>query len=84
LILKDTKSSTFFANVSFLRKLLKDVLQPNEVVNLKRGRDTVQCKNQCRRETKGVPEWQPVDTKTGFRMEVQKKRKEKKRKEIKE
>lgn len=45
----------FSSNAPFLRKLLKDVLHPDEVVNLERGRDIVQTKNQHRRKVKGSP-----------------------------
>ena len=45
----------FSSNAPFLRKLLKGVLHPNEVVNLERGSDIIQTENQHRREVKGSP-----------------------------
>lgn len=55
-ILSNTGSHKYMRLVhTFLRKLLKDVLHPDEVVNLERGRDIVQTMNQHRSKVKGSP-----------------------------
>lgn len=52
---KDTKASAFLLHAPFLRKLPKDVLHPDEVVNQGKGRDVVQMENQHRRKVRGSP-----------------------------